>query len=150
MEVAEILLEFKPDLELRDNLNETPLLAASRLSKTEIVQHLLAAGADIEAKVDPFNTSLTTSVLVKNFHLAQLLIDKGASLGVRGREKVTLLHNAAAEDDLEAIESLSKNRSGVGAQDAEGRTPLMLAARYRRAASMGILMAHGASICRIA
>lgn len=146
LEIAEILLEFKPDLELRDSLNETPLLVASRLSKTEIVEHLLAAGADIEAKVDPFNTSLTRSVSVKNFHLAQLLIDKGASLEVRGRGKETLLHHAAAKDDLEAIEFLSKNHSDVGAQDVEGKTPLMLAARYGRAASMGILIAHGASI----
>jgi ankyrin repeat protein len=146
LEVAEILLEFKPDLELRDGRNETPLLVASRFSKTEIVQRLLEAGADVEAKVDPYNTPLTKSVLAKNFPLAQLLVDGGASLELRGSRKETLLHHAVAGDDLETIEFLTKNHSDVEAQDAEGMTPLMLAARADHAAGMGILMAYGASI----
>ena len=146
LDVTKILLEYKPDLESRDSINETPLLSAGRSLNTEIVEHLLEAGADMEAKFYLSNTLLTRLVSTKNFGLAQLLINKGARLAVQGSQKETLLHHAAAKDDTEQIDFLLKNHSDVGAQDMRGVTPLMLAAKACGAASMGILMAYGAPI----
>ncbi|MCJ1271699.1 hypothetical protein MMC22_011604 [Lobaria immixta] len=72
------------------------------------------------------------------------LIDKGASLEGRHMGKESKLRPAVVTGELETIEFLLKNHSDVGAQDANGTTPLMLAARNNQVALMSILMAHRA------
>ena len=146
LEIVEILLEFNPDLELRDRRNETPLVVACGMDKTDVAERLLAAGADIEVKFHPSHTLLTRAVVTKNYSLAQLLLDKGAKLDLPGLGKETLLHHAAANDDLEAIGFLIQNHDDIEAQDCDGRTPLMYAAKHDHAEPLSILLAHGATI----
>jgi len=146
LQVVEILLEYKPDLELRDSSNLTPLGLACQHRDIEIAKRLLAAGADPKTKIDPLNSLLTTLVRTKRLPAAQLLIDNGARFEVQGKLKGTMLHAAVAQDDMETVEFLLKNNTEIGAKDIGGATPLMITAERDLVAIAHMLLEHGASV----
>lgn len=142
LQVAEILLQHKPNLELRDSQNRTPLIIACGLLDSSIAQRLLAAGADVKTADKSLDTLIMDLTRTKNFSILQLLIDNGASLKVR----TPLLHGAAALGIVETIEFLLKNHMQVDAEDPQHLTPLMVAAQRGQEASVRVLVEHGASI----
>lgn len=110
-----------------------------------MVELLHNAGADIETTAS-VATLLPRVVLSKDFDLAQLLIDKGAFVGVQGTQKEPMLHISVATDDTEEVEFLLRNHSDVNAKDRRGGTPLIVAAGYGPVAAMGMLISKGASL----
>ena len=145
-ELVEIVLKYKPDLELRDMNNETPLVIACREGNIEIIQKLIAAGADVNAKVDRVETLVSTMIAHDSFMIAQLLIDKGAVLERRGELRNTMLHYAVAVGDMDAMDFLLRNNINIDVKDMNGITPLMEAARVNRAEYVLPLLKYGASI----
>ncbi|KAL8694794.1 MAG: hypothetical protein Q9218_000640 [Villophora microphyllina] len=141
LEVAEILLQHKPDLELRDNRNQTPLIVACRLLDTRFVQRLLAAGADVKTADESLDTLITEMLRHRHFSILQLLLDHGVSL----EERQPLLLEAAAQGRTETIEFLLKNNMPVDAKD-QLFLPLIVAAEKGRKASVRVLVDSGASI----
>ena len=144
---VEIILEFKPDLEMQDSLKRSPLTSACYNSTgVEMVKLLLAAGADPGTKLH-HGTPLVIEIIKANrFTLAQLLIDSGARLDWRGTRRETLIHSLASQDRFEAIEFVLKNDFDINAQDSSGRTPLMVAAQNDYISTIRVLLEHGASI----
>lgn len=141
-QVVDILLQHKPNLELRDRSNQTPLLVACRLLDSKIAQCLLTAGADVRTEDKSLDKLIQDLLRTKNFPMLQLLIDNGVSLEGRG----SLLHSAAAAGEVEIIDFLLKNRAQVDAKDSRNLTSLMVAAEYKQEASVHMLVKNGALI----
>lgn len=49
METVRAILQYKPDLEARDELGWTPLIIAASAGSLEVVKELVGAGADVTA-----------------------------------------------------------------------------------------------------
>ena len=110
-----------------DAFGTTPILLAARTAKAELVGLLLAAGA---------NPNVVTDILIETpLHYAAWhggpmldeLIAAGASARVRNWKGQTALHNAAAADNVGAVEALIAARASLEARDDAGKTPILLA-----------------------
>ena len=142
VQVVDILLQHKPNLELRDSQNQTPLLIACRQLDSKIVERLLTAGADVRTEDKSLDKMIQDLLRTKNFPILQLLIDNGASLEKRD----PLLHGAAASGEVEIINFLLKNHVKVDVQNSRNLTSLMAAAEYKQEESVQVLVKNGASI----
>ncbi|KAL8733072.1 MAG: hypothetical protein Q9181_003710 [Wetmoreana brouardii] len=144
--VMEILLEWKPDLEMRNVEDDTPLHVAVRAQRKVIIEQLLKAGADINAKRNDRFFPLADMLIAKNMELAQVLVDHGASTEIPDQKKGTLLHYVATMDDENLMLFMLKANADVEATDVNGCTPLIIAAERGRLLNIGLLLNHGAKV----
>jgi ankyrin repeat protein len=112
---------------------ETPLLAAVRLRNREMVDVLVAAGADVNARSDWWAGGF--GVLDGDHDLHAFLIERGATVNAYAAARLGAL------DRLEAL--VAADPSVVHTRGGDGQTPLHVAATVEVAA---YLVAHGADI----
>ena len=65
--------------------NATPLITACLLGDKEIVDVLLAAGADLEARNNDGSTALMTAAFLAHIDVVQALVDAGADIYVKDK-----------------------------------------------------------------
>jgi ankyrin repeat protein len=145
VEILEILLKYKPALDLRDVENQTPLVIACRQPNIQKIQLLLTAGADATIAVTSSFPLVSRMLTQRKFAVAQLLFDHGASLDYRTARKDTHLHHAVSQDDQETALFLMKNKIEVDSKNMEDASPLMTAAMQDRPDIARILLQHGAA-----
>ena len=139
-QVAQVLDRFP---RLRDILDEalvpdhafgaTPLLAAVSQGNREMVDVLLRAGADIDARSHWWAGSF--GVLDAGNDLAAFLIERGATVDINAAARLGML------DRVRAL--LAANPDAVHARGGDGQTPLHVAATV---AIAELLVDHGADI----
>jgi ankyrin repeat protein len=144
IKVVEILLKWKPNLELRDAENLTPLHLAIHPRRRKSLPLLLKANADVNAKLNEWNTPLIWAIFSKDLELSQILIDHGANMEEVGRNGETVLHHIVNWDDEEIMQFMLNNKANIEALDAKGMTPLMVAAEHACITSLRLLLANGA------
>jgi ankyrin repeat protein len=174
-EIAALLLKYGADPNARDNRGRTPLHYAAERGHAKIVQLLLEHGADPNARDADGNTTLhlaaskeVVELLLKYgadpnvrnnkglppIHLAVTrncesavvlydVTDKDALL-VKDEEEETLLHLATASGCTKLIEKLM-GYIDVNAPNAEGNTPLHIAAIYKFPEITKMLIIRGAN-----
>lgn len=113
------LLARMTDLTLRDHANDTPLQAAVR--RNELTAAMLIAGNDPARKFDYVHRSRVTDT-----------------------QKLTLLHDAVAEDFDNLTRFLLNSDLPEDLEDVFGRTPLHVAAANGQMNQLSILLSHGA------
>jgi ankyrin repeat protein len=115
VEAVELCLAQGRDPDTKDWAGWTALAWAALLLKTDVIEHLVGAGADIDY-VSPGGKNSGTPLMMaaKKYH---------------GRGTVAQLIALGA---------------GVNATDQFGRTALWMAARYGRLETVELLLAHGA------
>ena len=97
----------------------------------EIVQALVAAGANLNARDAEGNTPLHTHLFLQSdVPMVQALIAAGADVNAANNRSITPLMLASSHCfDTKMIQMLLTNGAGVTATDKEGRTPLHHALR---------------------
>ncbi|WP_424967169.1 ankyrin repeat domain-containing protein [Dinoroseobacter sp. S375] len=113
------LLARVTDLTLRDTSNDTPLQAAVR--RDDLSAAMLIAGNDPARKFDYVHRSRVTDT-----------------------QKLTLLHDAVAEDFDNLTRFLLNSDLPEDLRDVFGRTPLHVAAANGQMKQLSILLSHGA------
>jgi ankyrin repeat protein len=89
----------------------------------EMIELLIAKGADVNAKNNQGNTPLYLAVGNNQKELAELLLLKGADVNTKNKKGLTPLHNAKRK---EIIELLIAKGANINAQDNQGNMPLHL------------------------
>ena len=107
-----------------DALEWTPLFMAAGKGHKEIVELLLANGAEVNAKGDGGVTPLHIAPLGSHKEVAELLIAKGADVNAKKDDGETPLHYAAFVSHKEIVELLIAKGADVNAKDKDDETPL--------------------------
>ena len=109
----------------------SPLLRAVQSNNVAIVQLLLSHGADPEAADKKGRTALMTAAWKNHWHVLNLLISKGADVNKKDRRGRSVLHNLAADKQLdwgdEVIQLLLKQDIHIDGEDGQDhlrRSPL--------------------------
>jgi tetratricopeptide (TPR) repeat protein len=125
----------------------TPLELAVLGGRKDVVESLIAKGADINAKNKYGDTPLITAVFNNKTEMAELLIAKGADINAKNPIGLTPLHLAAGGGLKEVAELLIAKGADINAKDQLlGLTPLHLAADGGLKEVAELLIAKGADI----
>lgn len=135
------------DMETREN-GYTPLLKAAGNYKSEVVRALLAAGADINARVDestfsPFDRGWTLLHAAAGnpnsgrLGVVELLISEGMDVNARDEQGKTPLHVAVSTnwkrpDGVDVIMALINAGADISARSQNGELPVDRAESYIR------------------
>jgi hypothetical protein len=114
----------------RDRNNDR-LLGACKTGNASLVQALLAAGADANARDEHglLDTALHRASYWGHVVLVRMLLQFGAAVDRRNRLDYTALHWACVRGEQEVARELLASAADVGVEDCEGNTPLHFAAR---------------------
>jgi ankyrin repeat protein len=91
---------------------ETALMMASKNGHKNIVELLLACGADVNAKTGFGETALFAATLTNQKEIVKLLLAEGADINVKNLEGETALDIACERDFREVAALLLKARAG--------------------------------------
>ena len=149
------------DVNAKDE-ESTPLYWAAYEGQKEIVELLIANGADVNLrsgmivktkdgsdgeqmaqKIANDRTPLDMAIFREHTEIAELLIAKGADVNARDDDGFTPLHIAAYEGHKEIAELLIAEGADVNAKDDDGDTPLDYAHRRVYTEVAALLRKHG-------
>jgi len=115
VQVVLLLLKHLPVDIKHPRLHRTPLFDAAQMGQTEIAQHLLNRGADVNARMMGGNTPLHLAVLFGHPKFVRLLLDHGADQHARDDMNRTPLV-WSSKDQPEVLQLLSD----YGSKSEEG------------------------------
>jgi ankyrin repeat protein/poly(3-hydroxybutyrate) depolymerase len=128
-----------------DNAGFTPLMWASYRGKADVVNALLAAGANTCA-VD-CHTGLTAMILAAgqgHTEIMCLLLDSGDNVGRRLKDGGTAINVAAQNGREKSVRALLDRGADVNEALSDGTTPLSAAALNGHIAIVQVLLQHSA------
>ena len=138
------------DVNRRDEVSETTALEhAVRNANREMVQLLISAGADVNAKDEAGRTVLMMLNSDATADLIGDLLNAGAKVNLKDNEDNTALMDAASLDNLEALKALIEAGAELNAQNKSGQTALMQAASEGHVNVVRALALAGADITLI-
>ena len=121
-------------------LGRTPLHCAANGGHKEIIELLIAEGADVNAKVEGAGTPLHYAARWGHKEIGKLLIAAGADVNAKNKYGSTPLHSA---DTKEIAELIIAAGADVNAKDKNGRTPLDLSIKFDETDIADLLRKHG-------
>jgi ankyrin repeat protein len=132
-QMVRLLIAHGADIEARDKEGLTPLHCAAYQGHREIVEFLLAAGVDVNARAvrDPEPNSISRENPTP---------DDGFATGV------TPLHAAAVSGDPCVVEVLLAHGAKIQATNESGATPLHCAVQEAKLGVVELLIAKGADV----
>lgn len=140
-ETIKILGEAKANLDA-SNIIYTPLTYAVSQDNKELVQALLDAGADPNAKTQGGQSPLQGAA--NNLEITQILLQAKADPNITNDRGETALFNAIANAPLEEVKVLIAAGGDVNKKDENGLSPLQLANNLYKTEFVDLLKEHGA------
>ena len=150
--VVDLLLKHNADVDLRNSVGWTPLIAAAynciQLESTGVAGVLVDHGADITARAEHGLTSLHVAVShTCHPEFIDLLISVGVPVDIRETShNMTPLHIAASRAGIENMVQLIKHGADIEARDNYGRTALYFAAQSVNPDIVKYLISRGADV----
>ncbi|KAF2428859.1 putative proteasome regulatory particle subunit [Tothia fuscella] len=126
MPIVQLLVEWKDfDVDAQDSIGWTPLMmASSRKDSDEILDLLLARGADVNKTNNNAQTPLHFATSKNSLTTARKLIIAGASTRKKDKRQQLPLHRAAAIGSVPMLKLLLDNKSPMNATDIDSFTGL--------------------------
>jgi cytohesin len=127
------------------HIGETPLHGAATFGHKEIVELLIAKGADVNAKGGVIKGTIPLHKAASNGHkeVAEVLIAKGADVNAKSENGITPLHYAASKEIAELLLAKGAN---VNAKNDGDYTPLHGAAYRGHKEIAELLISKGADV----
>lgn len=153
-QLAEIILKYKPNVNIKDKYNRSPLMIASKKKYLYIVKMLIAQGADVHHQDFKGNTALNyalkannlpireflllnglqyntssifTEVTLGNTELIKKLLDQGLDVNLQNQLKDTLLMQAIKNDSRDIFDLLLKSNADINIKNNRGKTAFYIA-----------------------
>lgn len=128
------------DIEMRNNVGDTPLIHASwKSSSSLIIHYLIDKGANIEAKNSFGQTPLIVSTRGERILVAEILLEHGADPNSSDTSGLTPLMYASCLNNTEAIRMLLESGAKPELRDNEGETAFYMAVKRRSIAVVELL-----------
>jgi len=131
-DVFSLLVEYFPNLDLKDYLGRTPLHLASFRGHVGIGKQLLDHGVDVNAHDDIGWTPLWIAACHGQVAFARMLLENGAMTNKTYPTTRTPLHGASARGHVEVVRLLLEHGADPTECDVFGRTPSETALGYRQ------------------
>ncbi|CAD7697450.1 unnamed protein product [Ostreobium quekettii] len=143
---AKEALEAGADIEIRmGDFNETALGAACWEGHADVVDVLIEAGADVNARSDYGGTPLKYAVISGELAIVHALLKAGASTdGVAAGNGAGILFRVMTEGSHEVAQELIAEGQSVEGLSGVTETPLLLAAKFSHAPIVAALLDAGA------
>lgn len=140
------LLDRNAPVDGRSKDGWTPLMQASFAGHGTIIQQLIKAGADIEAREPRHGNSplIIAAGIPRNLDAVTELLASGASVDARAKDGRTPLLAAARRGLTPVIDLLLSEKPDVEARAADGNTALILIAYTGRTRALRALLRAGA------
>ena len=120
---------------------------AARYGRLEMIDALLAAGANVEAKDQRGRTPLMSAIQSRNPEVVRVLIAKGADVNARDNAEGTALFRASGPfGNAAMVDALLAAGADVNLTDRSGMTPLIWAARFGDGSRATLLIEAGADV----
>jgi ankyrin repeat protein len=146
---AALLLGAGTDLEIRDGLNSTPLIAAIRNGCTSVAELLIEKGANVNAEENTPWSPLILAAARGRYLLVEALLKAGASITQKAGESADpLLSWAVIGGSRLVVRSLLEHGADVNASNTSNSTPLMVAASEGEADIVRLLATWKAKVNR--
>ena len=129
-DVAQLLLTYKAEVNVRNNDGNTPLHWAVNLGTKDVVELLLANKAAVNAKNNHDLTPLHYAAAWGRKDVAELLLVHGADVNAKQNNGQTPLHRAAMAGSKDVAELLLVHGADVNARDKDDKTPLFYAVNF--------------------
>ena len=142
--IIKALVDIGMDVEARNNDGMTALMMAARWNSLRIVKTLLEVGANANAKLEASTTAMTTDTADGDI-FAAIINNKTTDVPVSAGTTVLMLA-ALNSRKPDVVKALLDAGLDVNARDEEGRTALMLAARWNTSRIVDTLLDAGADI----
>jgi ankyrin repeat protein len=137
----------RPDVNQRTADGTTALHWAVYHNDVDLVERLIAAGADTNAKNDYGATPMSEAAVVGNVQVMRKLLASGADVESANADGQTALMVIARTSNVDAAKLLISRHANVDAVEQwRGQTPLMWAAAEDQPAMVKLLVQHGAKV----
>jgi hypothetical protein len=147
LDAVNAALAAKPDANVRDKeTHATALEYAVQNGNREILQVLLGAKADVNAKGDEGQTALMMLSDKVTVEIVWDLINAGAKVNAHDKDGDTALITAAEVNNVEALKALIDAGAKVNAANESGETALMKAASAGFVNNVHALVMAGANV----
>jgi len=124
----------------------TPLMYAAMHGDDQIVQDLIAHKVALDATCNQ-GPAIFWAASNKHLSTVKLLVEAGANANASSpnAHTLTLMGEAASNNDVDMIDFLAAHKVDVNAADPAGDTPLILAISWNAADATASLLGHGAN-----
>ena len=127
LHVVHYLLRHGVGVDVRNSVDDTPLLLASWKAHHGVVQCLLEQGADTELRDMYSNSPLTLAAIWGQIGILRLLLEHGANVNSRDEHRRTPLHQVLRYGiKLDVLRILLEHGADIDAEDNDGETPLQV------------------------
>ena len=124
-----------------------PLYCAALCGFRDLVQHLVVKHPEHLNQWDGIvGYPLVAALSRKHFRVAELLVEKGAYINVRGNAPLCQLIQYSSDDPVDAVQFLLKRGADVNATEENLRTPLFLATLMGHLKVAQMLLEQGAEV----
>ncbi|MBX5461848.1 MAG: ankyrin repeat domain-containing protein [Steroidobacteraceae bacterium] len=139
--------EPRPDVNQTTSDGTTALHWAVYHNDVDLVERLIKAGANVNARNDYGATPMSEAAVVGNVKVLRALLEHGADVESPNADGQTALMTLARTSNVEAAKLLIKRGASVNAREQwRGQTPLMWAAAEAQPAMVKLLVEHGADV----
>jgi len=142
-DIAELLIQKGADVNAKQKGGYAPLYYAISNKDLGMVNVLITKGADVNAGPHP---ALHSAAQRGHSDIAELLIQKGASVNAKDKRGYPPLYYAISKKHLDTAKLLIAHGADVNAKDKRGYPPLYYAISKKRLDTAKLLIAHGANV----
>lgn len=145
---VEQVLASGVDVNIRDELGQTPIVVAALAGQGEVASVLAQHGADVMARTDKGMTAIHAAAFSGNLEAMKLLLAGGADVNDQNNfAHITPLHAAAEENQVAVVEALIDAGIDVSLVDVKGYTASTLAGWKQNWDVVQVLVDHG-DVCQ--